>query len=107
MSDDLQLLRMLKLAWFLLSLSAISTLAMLLLATTVAVELREKALTKNDSVSSSRSSSTTGIGTHSCVSPKSKVKVDMNGKTSEGMTVVKRYNTQREYTLWQGQNQLF
>ena len=76
---------------FLLSLSAINTLAELLLATTVAVELREKALTKNDSVSSSRSSSTTGMVTHSRVSPRSKVKVDVNGKTSKGRTAVDRY----------------
>ena len=75
------------------SLSEISTLAELLLAGTVVSKLVGKILTKNDSVSSSRSSSTTWMGTHSCVSPMSKVKMDVfKGKTSEG-TADKRCNT--------------
>ena len=80
---------------FLLSLSAINTLAELLLATTVVAELREKALTENDSLSSNRSSSTIGIVTHSRVSPRSKVRVDVKGRTSKGRTAVDRCKIQR------------
>lgn len=90
----------LKLAWFLLSLSAIRTLAKLLLATTAEGELREKILTENDSVSSSRSSSTTGIDTQSCVSPSSKVKVDTNGNTSGGSDCSQAIQHSEKYTVW-------
>ena len=75
------------------SLSEIITLAELLLAGTVVTELTEKILTKNDSVSSSRLSSTTWMGTHSCVSPTSNVKMNVfKGKTSVG-TADQKYNT--------------
>ena len=75
------------------SLSEIITLAELLLACTVVTKLKEKILTKNDSVSSSKSSSTTWMDAHSCVSPTSKVKVDVfKGKTSVG-TADHKYNT--------------
>ena len=74
-----------KLASILPSLSAINTLAKLLLARTVMPKEIGWIMTKKDSMVSSRSSSTTWMGTHSCVSPMSKVKVDVfKGKTSEG-----------------------